>query len=270
MLELYVDQTGTAEDRFSILGGVMIETEDLFAVTSAFMRFKLKQGLHASSPIKTAGWQENGDYVAMQRHGNVPRLLTDCCSFIADQTHLSLLAGIVDLSSAEYSTEETDERLIDMASSRLQMEAQSRRRIYLNGTPTAWKQPPVPTQPHKLGVEARLIADYPGQEEETQWDRMTRLMWKMCGRSNTKLVLLDDCIYYAHTRSCAMLQLADVMIGATRSYLRGGPRDRFGMLLPRFRTHRNHVRGAGLVFDPNKDKGARLAEQFSADYPDCA
>ena len=242
----------------------MVESEDLFPVNSAFMKFKLDQGLQASNPIKTAGWQEDHDYLGMQRHPDVPRLLTDCCSFISRQAKLTLFAGVVDIASAGYGPEETDERLIDLASSRLQMEAQDRRGIYLNGSPEEWKRPPVPSQPHKLGIEARVIADYPGHEEETRWDRMARHMWKMAGRSSTKLVLLDDCIYFAHTRSCGMLQIADIVVGAIRSYVRSQPRERFEILLPRFRRSKEgRLFGYGLVFDP---RTGTLAERFRENY----
>jgi len=264
MVELYADQTGTEHDPFSILGGVVVDVAHLSELHRAFMAFKLDHDLKASSPVKTAGWREQSRYRFMKWHGNQPALLTDTCTFIAERPEIMLIVAMVEFCPDGHTREEGDEILLDLCASRLQMEMQPRTGKRPKGTQTDWKTSAVYARPHKQGVHARMIVDHPGTKKESDWADMYTHMWKMEGRSKTKLTLLDDCLYFGHMRSCAMLQLSDVVVGAVRSYLRDGPRGRFETLLPRFRTYKGHVQGMGLIFDP---KEGRLAQRFSDDYP---
>lgn len=265
MIELFADQTGTPTDPFSILGGVIVNERDIFGVVEHFIAFKLERGLRASSPVKTAGWQENEDYQCMQKLDNQARFLTDCCQFIGGQAELMIFVGVVD--TRRYGSEEVDERLMDLVTSRLQMEVQERVGKRPDGPVAEWNAPGSPVQPAKKGIDGRLIMDYPGAAEESRLDRITRHLWKLVARSRTKLFLLDDSIYFSHARSNTMLQFADLVVGAVRSFLLGGPKERFEALLPRFRTRHGVIRGAGLAFDPDSTD---IASRFETDYPHLA
>ncbi|HUW31860.1 MAG TPA: hypothetical protein VM223_09635, partial [Planctomycetota bacterium] len=65
MIHFYADQTGTKD--FSVLGGPIVDADDLGDISQALMEFKQEHELRASNPVKTAGWRENDRYRGMQK-----------------------------------------------------------------------------------------------------------------------------------------------------------------------------------------------------------
>jgi len=262
MLEFYADQTGT--DRFSILGGPIVDSNDLGAIRQDFMNFKTSQGLKASSPIKTAGWKDDKRYRAMQKHPDVPELLTECCRFIAAREDIKLLACVVDIRERKLDQDQTDYFLIQNTAKRLQFEVQDRLGEYPGGPVSKWY---VAQRPRiKKGVKGRMIVDHPGSKKERLWASHYSKVWKMAARPFTHLLHLDSSLAFEHTLHCEMLQFADIVVGVIRSYLQGGPDERFNILIPRFRVplHGNIIDGYGLVFDP---KPGVLWKKFREDHP---
>jgi len=261
MLEYYADQTDTGD--ITILGGPIIDADDLGFLSQAFMEFKQQQGLRASSPIKTAGWKDNDRYKAMQKHPDPAKLITACCHFIANLDEVRLLVCVVDRGERGLSQTDGDFYLIQNTAKRLQFEVQDRIHEYPEGPRSKWfvAQPPR----KKMGVKAKMIVDHPGSKLEAIWSEHYSKVWKMAAHPFTHLMHLQSSLSFQHCFSSEMLQIADIVVGAVRSYLRGRP-DRFDIILPRFRqSRRGKVDGWGLVFDP---KPGELWEKFHADYPE--
>jgi len=171
-----------------------------------------------------------------------------------------LLAAVVDI---RVKGDETDFFLINDTVKRFQFEVQDRLKEYPDGPVSEWHvvQPPR----KKKGIKGKMIVDHPGTKLHPVWDDYYRKAWKYCARPSTHLLHMDEAIGFEHMRSSPMLQIADVVVGAVSSYLRGDPAERFEILLPRFRRNSNgKVDGYGLVFDPLH--GA-LWRTFRADYP---
>jgi len=260
VLEFYADQTGTGS--LTILGGVMIATEDLHSVMQELMDFKVAHGLRATSPVKTADWKEDQRYRDMQKLPNVSEFLTDCCEFVAGNARLLVLVCVVDMAERDLTQDEANYFLIQNTAKRLQFEVQDRTGERPSGPSNEWSMAQPPRK--KKGIQGRMVVDHPGSKQEAKWSKDYSTIYKAFARPYTHLLHLSPELSFAHGRSSPLIQLADVVVGAVRLYLRGQSRKRFEMLLPRFRTDRGgRVDGYGLVFDP---KPGAVWQRFKADY----